>query len=253
MHFSGDENIYALKQGGSHEPLFVLPDLGGNSLYVRKILPCLSQDRSVLAFRLPAAALPAETVETIAEKIASMIAKEYPRNRHHLLGHSFAGLLAYETARALERIGENVGCVFLLDTPVPRRDMTHLPSWFAHWTRRTLRRLISPATRADYLFRPGYIAIDLDRHPAAYREIIRSLYGAMTRYAPEPYGGSIVLFRSTMNGIGAGRALGWSRLVRGAIEVVDIEGSHLAMVRDDGQAKKIAHEIEALIEERLGS
>jgi thioesterase domain-containing protein len=253
MHLWQGNDIYVLKHGGSKEPLFVLPDLGGNSLYTKKILPRLVEGRPVLAFRLKSASLPAETVETIAEKIAMMIAKEYPRQRHHLLGHSFAGFLAYETAKALERLGANVGRVFLLDTPVPRHDVTHLPSWLAHWTRLAFRRLNSPASSEGYLFKPGYIAIDLNRHPAAYREIIRSLYSAMTRYTPKPFCGSIVLFRSTSNGIGAGRTLGWSRLVRGDIEVIDIGGTHLDMVRDDERANFVAQKIETLLEERLQS
>ena len=73
--------------------------------------------------------------------------------------------------------------------------------------------------------------------------LFRNFVAAQERYQMEPYAGPLVLFRATqdadMQYLGAGKTLGWSRHVQGAIRVRDVAGSHASMMLEPGVSQLI--------------
>jgi hypothetical protein len=70
--------------------------------------------------------------------------------------------------------------------------------------------------------------------PQAIQTVRKSGETASAIYVHRPYPGKIILFRATEQGYGIieDRALGWSHLVLGGLEIVDVPGHHGSIVRD---------------------
>jgi thioesterase domain-containing protein len=71
---------------------------------------------------------------------------------------------------------------------------------------------------------------------------------ATRSYIPQPYGGRVLLFKRTQNLAGRFRLpdCGWSRLVQGGPEIVEIPGDHLSLIVEPSIAM-IAEKLKAAI------
>ncbi len=68
------------------------------------------------------------SVRELAAEYLDLIRRQQPRGPYHLLGYSFAGIVAYEAAQQLRGAGETVGQLFLVDS--------YLPEWLRGWSYR---------------------------------------------------------------------------------------------------------------------
>lgn len=116
--------VLELRREGPGEPLFLVhPGAGLGWCYLR-ILEHLGRDRSVHALQArgfaeaiaggPLPALP-ESVPEMAADYLAQIRKIQPEGPYHLVGWSFGGLVAHSIATRLERAGEQVASVVVLD------------------------------------------------------------------------------------------------------------------------------------------
>ncbi|MET8560983.1 alpha/beta fold hydrolase [Streptomyces flaveolus] len=79
-------------------------------------------DRPVIGLQARALSDPAyrpESVEELAADYLSLVTEFQPTGPYHLLGWSFGGRVAFEMAAALQRAGQQVGAVVLLDSSPP--------------------------------------------------------------------------------------------------------------------------------------
>jgi thioesterase domain-containing protein/acyl carrier protein len=60
-----------------------------------------------------------DSVQALAEHYVALLRDLQPHGPYHLTGWSFGGALAYETALQLERLGETVGLLAIVDTDLP--------------------------------------------------------------------------------------------------------------------------------------
>src|SRR5205085_287044 len=65
---------------------------------------------------------PLATVDGMAERYVEAIRAAFPRGPYVLGGWSAGGVIAYEMARRLRELGEDVPLVVLLDTHAPKAD-----------------------------------------------------------------------------------------------------------------------------------
>jgi thioesterase domain-containing protein len=165
-----------------------------------------------------------------------------PQGPYFLLGLCHGGLVAYEMACQLERGGERVALLALLDS-YPSGWKSHLSAWarvmesLRHGARRTQTHLGAILGTGGWkhlrerlsLFRAAWTekaavsacraGVSRDGQDArlANRE-------AQRNYAASPYGGAAVLFRSTTPrpGIYPLAAGAWRPLVQGGFEIVDV-------------------------------
>ncbi|MEM1368005.1 MAG: amino acid adenylation domain-containing protein [Cyanobacteria bacterium P01_H01_bin.15] len=114
--------LIPIETQGSRPPLFFLPPAGGHMLVYERLARNLGKEQPMygLEYQLPETGDPQNDSlqKTVAEFI-NAIRQVQPQGPYHLLGLSFGGLLAWAVAEELERQGETIGIVVLLDCAAP--------------------------------------------------------------------------------------------------------------------------------------
>jgi enterobactin synthetase component F len=155
----------------------------------------------------------------MAARYARLIARD-STGPYHLLGHSAAGVLAYEVARRLEEGGREVAFVGMIDSGYPGVGPSRIGAirWAirTHGLPGTLRLAIDRARRRRS--GPRRSAAD----PDPLRRVRRAGTTAYRRHRVEPWSGPTTYFR-TRDERRSPAASRWRRLVR---RVVDVEGAH---------------------------
>lgn len=231
-------------------PFVFFPDYGGNVLYARKLAGDLPAGVAPHALPLPAAALAdldKVTIPSLCEAMARRLFARWRDEPVHLVGFSFAGILAVETARYLQKLGGRVAHVWLLDCNVTRAAKGHAlrhPLGEAKATLGYLRTLLRtwryPAQYRDVLVSRRLIAIDLANKPDATKKIIRALYAAMDRHWLSPWSGApLTLFRAD------GRDhlpedMGWRWLSDGTVTVCHVSGEHMEFLERPDSLNRIS-------------
>lgn len=110
--------LLSLRDQGDRTPLFCVHPAMGLGWSFTALLPHLT-GRPIHALQAPALTdenrLP-ESIEAIAAQYVQRIQSAQPHGPYLLLGRSFGGLAAYEMATQLERAGEQVALLALLDS-----------------------------------------------------------------------------------------------------------------------------------------
>lgn len=247
--------LFPLRQTGDGPTLVFLPDLGGNVLYARKLVAALPPRINCLAMRLPAHVAASDAPVTI-EELASDYAHDLAARGTpvHLAGFSFAGFLAFESARALADTEGLVARVWLLDTRAHRLNWVHalrdapaqearaiVRSFKQNWHRR-----VRPKKDNLILSSSRLLPMDLSTRPAAYRPTLRKLYHALAAYRPAPWPDApVTLFRASDDAATCNRRpdLGWRRLAGDTMDIQDLPGDHLSILEHPGSLALAAAEI----------
>ena len=112
-------SFVALQPDGSRPRLYFFPDVTGQTVYAWEVLRHLLPDQPVYGIH-PGVDGEVEPgirpLEAVAARYADDLCAFQPEGPYHLAGHSFAGMLAYETARQLALRGKPVGLLAILDT-----------------------------------------------------------------------------------------------------------------------------------------
>ena len=106
---------------GSGSTLFVFAGAGGATDELRPVVDGLTDGPRVVALALAVESAAADTIETMAAETVEAIRAEQPHGPYQLLGYSFGGLLALESARLLTDAGETVTFVGLVDSLFDQR------------------------------------------------------------------------------------------------------------------------------------
>lgn len=173
-----------------------------------------------------------------------------PHGPYILGGHCVYGVLAFEAARQLRRMGETVALVSLFDSwgPGYRETMSR----FDRVLRRQQLRVHRYGERFAK-FRRGEVGVsDMVTKPILYHlGLLRAeagperqalpgewfddlLYNAVAHYRPDPYDGDVVLFRSRepLRGRLFDERMGWGPLVSGNLQKIDVNSGHFDMFRE---------------------
>jgi amino acid adenylation domain-containing protein len=248
----GGVSIVLLNPGGRREPLFCIC---GINLY-QSLATELAGDRPVYGLYLPIEGelLERATVEldphAMAKQYLEAIRSVQTRGPYHLAGVSFGGALAYEIARQIRASGEQVGMLALLDTilpsALPASRMRQAARAAASWARSNLGPLASVLDAAPSALKRavGVPKLATEEVPgrsnendtsASLAERTRRYQQAMTSYEPSmlPYDGDVVLVRALdqfRQLPGCAPDYGWSKYVRGELEMYDLPGDHLGIL-----------------------
>jgi len=204
----------------------------------------LPEDLPVLAFApIAPEEIPSNrTIEAQAARNLAAMRSAQPEGPYFLIGLCHGGLVAYEMARQLEQNGEHAALLALLDAyPTGWKNRLAAQERVIESLRHGARRI---RTHAGAFFNGGGW-----RHLGQRLSLFRTAWGekatlaarraglspgresarlanrvAQSNYTAQPYGGSVVLFRSTTPrpGIYPAAAEAWRPLVHGGIEIVDV-------------------------------
>ncbi|RKH48033.1 thioesterase domain-containing protein, partial [Corallococcus sicarius] len=196
----------------------------------------------------------AESVEEMAALYLEAVRSVQPQGPYLLGGWSMGGVVAYEMARRLREAGEAVDLLALVDAHVPgltKPSTDYTPQArariaFAHATASAFGQ--TPTLTDDALARGDDNAmlgalleeglrariLDTQSGPAQLRALFRVFQAnllALEHYVPQPYDGTALLL-SASESAPLPRHRGWEGLVRGGLEVLDVPGSHHALMQD---------------------
>jgi thioesterase domain-containing protein len=216
-----------LRRTGTRPPLFLIAGGGGVSVAFIPLIRKLGEDQPVYALHAHAMehrGIPDWSVEAIAKRYLAQIHSVQPVGPYYLAGHSFGGVVAFEMARWLRGIGQEVGLLTILDSFPP--DPRLLPPGPA----------LSPLGRvrdAISLARTGLTAAPGD---GQYWRFHRQSDFLSRRYSPStPYPGRtlVVVADSAERDLRAR----WAPYVSGECQIVQVEGDHNSILREPHVAK----------------
>lgn len=220
--------IIRLREGVADQtPLFIL----GDPFLYRLLLP-------EVPFGGPVWALHEElgAVEDMATRALTDLRQIQPHGPYRLTGFSFDGLVAYEVAARLAQQGELTEFLGLIDTGTPEMEQMQAltnPSFIqrirlhVHYSRH-----FPVIRRARYLWERVRLSILVRTRRQQRNPHYETLIRLVQPYRPPSYGGAVTLFRAAGEDSNLiDPLMGWSRFVSQDIQVIEIGGLHLDLVR----------------------
>jgi thioesterase domain-containing protein/acyl carrier protein len=253
--------LVALQAQGTRPPFFCVHAVGGSPLSYIELARALGVEQSFYGFEargLNGGAEPIETIEEMAAYYLEALRDRQPRGPYALGGWSFGGIVAFEMAQQLQNQGQEVALLALLDSPAPGAitdfhpaehatkllaDLTlDLISTRRHLTAEERDVIYNELSGLDsdaqlhYVLERARDANVLPRNAGVDRirylqRIFRSNLIALSKYSPQTYAKSIVLFRAgDVTEQVSGSALGWQHLSAKPVEIHVIPGNHYTML-----------------------
>jgi thioesterase domain-containing protein/acyl carrier protein len=252
--------VVPLQPRGSLPPVFFIHSADRNVLGYVNLLRHLGAGQP--AFGVRDLGDMARPVIQIASEHVQAIRVVQPRGPYALVGWSFGGIVAFEMAVQLQRLGEPVAFVGLMDalSPLLMREwawvrdcdvVAGMAREAAELNGRTLALRVEELEglglsaqirhAADALRAQDAVPLDYDE--AALEDAVRSVRARVasgSSYVPGRFSGTLTLFRASVaserqNRFFAARSdderrcLGWSALASDPIQVHDIPGTHVTL------------------------
>jgi thioesterase domain-containing protein len=248
--------LVALQPRGSRPPFFCVHPAGGLVFCYRELAQHLGPDQPV--FGLQAAGLhaghrPHGRVEAMAAYYIEELRTLQPRGPYLLGGWSMGGVVAFEMARQLRRLGQRVGLLALADSYIPRFEgrppELDSPQFFTGFARQTgldvspeaLARggaeerlaLLLEYARAARLLPADVGPVQVRRLYRRHARVFRANVRALRQYVPEPSPGRVILLRAAERGEQTARVPTWDWAeLAGEVEVHAVPGDHYSIVRE---------------------
>jgi amino acid adenylation domain-containing protein len=253
-----------LLRGPTGAALFLVHHVSGDITAYRDLARYLGGKRPVYGVRAPeldSNKEPPDRVEALASRYVREMRVLQTHGPYLIGGHSAGAHIAFEMAQQLRAAGEHVALLAILEADA--RTPSRLQS-FADAIRFQFEaiRSLPGRQRGLYLWRRfvswtdqrGKIApVYLARSPsteAVKNAVWTAIERAVRNYRPRPYPGSVTLFRATDRRVTRTytRTLGWGRLARGGIRVIDVAGTHSTVLRP-GSEPPMAAKLRACLDE----
>lgn len=179
------------------------------------------------------------SIEEMATQYVEEIRKLQPEGPYFLGGHSYGGMIVFEMAQQLQRQGQNVALLAMLDAPGPNFEHKHTTDYYRQaLTQHSLSDRLVYIT--DGLIRRfKYHTNQFLRYMAAlwFKQIERPLSDdlrltriiefntrAIETYEPQVYPGKLTLLCGEV--LSADTELGWTHWAGDGVEVHFVPGNH---------------------------
>ena len=248
-----------IRTTGDSTPLFLFHDFFGDAFYFPLLAKWIDTNTPVYGLSgMPITEKQLTTMEDLASRMIAMIQTVQPNGPYNLAGWSFGGIVAYETALQLERKGEKVQFLGLIDAhyefaPTIKfvviriiddclRGLTAIDERLPRLcVRENLRRHVGALGFAEVwtichtegLLPPHLAAMDI----IGVRQYVTRLdahQAALTSYTPSPIEARVHLLVADEYPSGRATstsALGWDRMVAGdQLALIRIPGNHQTMI-----------------------
>ncbi len=115
-------SLVAIQSSGDKRPFFCVPGVGGNVIYLYELARHLGADQPFYGLQakgLDGESEPFTKVEDIANHYIEAIQTVQPTGPYLLGGHSFGGVVAFEMAQQLRKMGHEVALLAIIDAVAP--------------------------------------------------------------------------------------------------------------------------------------
>jgi len=257
-------SLVAIKPDGSKPPFFCVHGLGGNVLEFSDLARHLDDDQPFYGLQsqgLDGKQPLLSSVEDMAAHYVKEMRELQPVGPYFIGGRSLGGAIAFEMARQLRAEGQEIALLALLDT-YPAQPARFVQRLAGHAT--NLRGL-SLAEKFRYVaykarFAPRKIKgrvwrtiyDSLQKFGRTFPRVLESATEfnslAAHRYQPQAYDGRVTLFWAH-DDLRASNDLvaGWRALAIGGIEVQEIPGTHLNIIKEPHVAE-LANKLTACLQ-----
>jgi thioesterase domain-containing protein len=251
-----DLHLVFLNQGEGM-PIFLLPGTGGlceGYLQLARAFNNTCQVVGVDMMGTKEGDTPLKSVKAIARQNVHWIRQVQPQGPYRLIGHSFGANVAYEMALQLEKAGQEIEFVAILDMLAGRdgtkltrankvglvmqlaadyyRDFNIISEPYPEWVADLERGLASIAIKDMSFYIAGFLKEKLREKPKRIDLVARlvnlRVYNGQMDYRPaKRIRGKLIVFRALLNmpdGV-SDSTLGWRRHSRN-LELVDLPGNH---------------------------
>jgi thioesterase domain-containing protein/acyl carrier protein len=260
-------SIVEIQPRGTKPPLFVVHGVGGGMFWgYNNLARQLGPDQPVYGFKSRGLDGLEEftRIEEIAAQYVADLRKFRPQGPYLLGGYCFGGNVAYEMARQLRALEQQVDLLLLINCWPNNSSYTQLSwtpaflgkavwnfcfrlahqirsgakqprdyfKWRAAWALKRVRSLfaknMSGRLSVDDI-------VDLSERPEHERKLWRTHVQAWLQYQPQPYDGRIVLFRTRGHPLVCSfdNQMGWGSYAKGGVEVRICPGDHESILEEE--------------------
>jgi thioesterase domain-containing protein/acyl carrier protein len=114
--------LVAIQPNGAKPPFFCMPGGGGNVIYLYELARHLGPDQpfyGLQAVGLDGKSRPHTRIEDMAACYIEQIRAVQPQGPYLLGGHSFGAIVAFEMSQQLQRQGQDIALLVIIDTEAP--------------------------------------------------------------------------------------------------------------------------------------
>jgi amino acid adenylation domain-containing protein len=238
--------LVAMQPEGSLPPIYLIHHLLGDVLVYRSVASQFAPDRPVFGVQPPVDVIDRPepySLQALASDYVGEILKRQTEDPIHLAGFSSGSVIAFEMARQFKNLRIEVGLLALIDGGIETKDPS-MPA-AVKYAKMVMRKVCKIAFKLEDEIAEGPRQFVMKRlrhvwlqsrvraleNSASKGEISmeQALLLAERAYKPEPYSGSALLvrFHDEAWEYGPNPLMGWSGLVKGGIDIVDLEGGHI--------------------------
>ncbi|MEO9329213.1 non-ribosomal peptide synthetase [Gordonia aurantiaca] len=242
---------------GTGTPIFLICGAGSLASSLTQVVRSLSTGRPVYVIQsrgIEKRALADHSIRAMARRAISDIRSVQPHGPYQLAGYSLGGFVAVEVAARLSRAGETCDTVAVLDSsidPVLAQRLSGNGPGPVERVRSALKSLTAPGgmlpdrTGSDeekptgpplqnavqelainaLMLTAGLVSLPT---PVQWLVFFRLGTRMIRRHRPTPYSGPITVLRTRSNPDDPAM---WRYFTTGKIEIVEIEGEHISMIR----------------------
>jgi amino acid adenylation domain-containing protein len=233
--------LVPLQKSGDGPPLFCFAGGGGRAGDFLLLARYLKLDRPVYGLQargVEGGGIPDWTTRRWAARCLRQIRAIQPHGPYHLAGHSFGGFVAWEAAQLLQRAGEEVALLVLIDTlaqspadSVAPASGSDVPAFSPERHRRT--KLLQPIrdlkqSMAD-IVRINASGIWPKNGPEQFELFYKHAQILFRRYNPSPWNGPTIIYTAATR-LDEHEVYDFRPLLRGPWEQHDRPGNHLTIM-----------------------
>jgi thioesterase domain-containing protein len=229
---------------GSRPPLFCIEVVGA------EFFKSIGADQPVYSLRFGVGSprgsiLRLPKIEDLAAHYIQEIQMVQPKGPYFLVGYSWGGLVAYETALQLTERGDLVEFVVMVDTPLPN-SRRQTPA--DRLTSPKLVEKIKYKVKSRFTIENSKSKLKKMIYGSTYYRPdtfdLATIHTVMRSYHPRAYSGRVFFFKATES------PEGWKRLVGKGFEVEEISTDHAGLMRGE-DVVKIARKIRAAMDRAI--
>jgi thioesterase domain-containing protein len=258
--------IIRLRNGDESAPLFLFPGAGADARELSGLAASIDSPRAMLGMDFSTFSARDNkplTVTSIADACACEIRTVQQGGPYCLVGYSFGGLVAVEVARLLQKAGQKIGLLAIIDTLPDHRNWPRSLFFLSQarracWHLQRIGRLSARDAIGEFKLRlrglrlrlrarRGSLASSGTPSCTAFTNSPQDrCLAAMKCYVPAYYPGKIIIFSAEDEDFGCDPAYLWRRFAD-RIEQRMIPGSHVGIVRNHNSISSLASALDACL------
>ncbi|MEG3875944.1 amino acid adenylation domain-containing protein [Microcoleus sp. herbarium7] len=276
-NLSSGSPLVALNSSGSRTPFFCVHAAGGDILAYLSLADKIGEDQPFYALEQSPNSLEVEakSVEETAAYYLQEIRAVQPEGPYLLGGWCFGGVVAFEMAQQLQKQGQKIDLLVVIDAILPEtvikptkdddakfliRLAESIKNWFGidFSVSYDEMRSLSLDEQFQLLNRKANFIVsdtEITQHIRDYK-VFKSHVQAMRDYVPQVYPHKITLFRASdkiahdfesTEFHSDDLLLGWGKCSQQAIEVIEVPGNHFSMFAEP-HVQKLAQQLKCCLD-----